>query len=112
MKRLTKVLAITSTIILVFAVVLGSTMFTLIYRNAGPIESTAPTVSSDNDFTTETRSPESDTLPNQQETTSPPPTTTAPPPVTTEPPETEAPMPTGELASLSVLIRPTISSPV
>ncbi len=89
MKRLTKVLAITSTIILVFAVVLGSTMFTLIYRNAGPIESTAPTVSSDNAFTTETRSPESDTLPNQQETTSVPGTTSAP--MTTGTPTTEAP---------------------
>ena len=117
MKRLTKVLAITSIIILVFAVILGSTMFTLIYRNAGPIESTAPNVSSDNVFTTETRSPESDTFSNQQETTSvpgttsapqttatpptttaPPPITTAPPPETTSPPETEPPKPTGELA--------------
>lgn len=110
MKRLTKVLAITSTIILIFAVVLGSTMFTLIYKNAGPIESTAPSLSSDNVFTTETRSPESDTFPNQQETTSvpgttstpmttgTPPTTTAPPPETTSPPETEPPEPTGELA--------------
>lgn len=117
MKRLTKVLAITSIIILVFAVILGSTMFTLIYRNAGPIESTAPNVSSDNVFTSETRSPESDTFPNQQGTTSvpgttsapqttatpptttaPPPITTAPPPETTSPPETEPPKPTGELA--------------
>ena len=89
MKRLTKVLAITSIIILVFAVVLGSTMLTLIYKNAGPLESTAPTVSSDNAFTTETRSPESDTLPNQQETTSVPGTTGVP--------ETQVPEPTGEL---------------
>ena len=64
MKRLTKVLAITSTIILVFAVVLGSTMFTLIYRNAGPIENTEPTDSAGEMHTTETGSPEKNLLEN------------------------------------------------